>query len=324
MNPTLFIGSSVEGLTIANRVKTALLDIADINIWTTANFSQNKSTLDSLLRFANVFDFGIFVATADDASLKRDSIQLSARDNVIFEFGIFLGSLGGSNAFALIDNDLDLPSDLFGITLNKFDLKEARESHLDLDRAIGSLRSRIETEIPQLRYRLLPSTVLAISYFDNFVNRIAGLIGYTNRISAEGKEYNPATLTIVLPDDFDGTMDQKRRSLIDLLHAQSIKLKDLRTGRDINVDAVIIPSSGGLDELHMYDLPTTLSGIDSAIETIFGERIIGKTAEQELIEKKEVIRFKRVLETKIKFSGYSKNVEVKFLSQLIELASNTG
>ena len=51
-------------------------------------------SLDSLLKAGSMFDFGILVATKDDKTKSRDKGFETPRDNVIFEFGLFMGRLG--------------------------------------------------------------------------------------------------------------------------------------------------------------------------------------------------------------------------------------
>ena len=47
--------------------------------------------------------------------------------------------------------------------------------------------------------------------------------------------------------------------------------------------------------LKLYDMPTTLSGIDKAIEMYIGKSHIGKDQQQEMLEKRELNNFKLVL-----------------------------
>src|SRR5688572_5921484 len=91
--PRVFIGSSSEGLTIARAIKKELSAIAEVEIWDEDVFIVNKSYLETLIEIPNLYDFAILVATKDDQLEKREKFSKVPRDNVIFEFGLFLGRL---------------------------------------------------------------------------------------------------------------------------------------------------------------------------------------------------------------------------------------
>jgi Predicted nucleotide-binding protein containing TIR-like domain len=70
------------------------------------------------------FDFALFVLTPDDLTQIRGSQLHTARDNVIFELGLFIGRLGVDRTFFIVprgQEDLHLPSDLVRITPATFD-----------------------------------------------------------------------------------------------------------------------------------------------------------------------------------------------------------
>src|SRR6266571_3631565 len=60
-----------------------------------------ESTLKGLLEQANKNDFGIFLLTPIDPSNLRGANRLIARDNVVFELGLFTGHKGTSRALML-------------------------------------------------------------------------------------------------------------------------------------------------------------------------------------------------------------------------------
>jgi hypothetical protein len=76
-----------------------------------------------LFRAAGKYHFGVFILTPDDVTTSRDKTEFSARDNVLFEYGIFLGALGPDRTLALIergDEKMKVPSDLLGIQIKPF------------------------------------------------------------------------------------------------------------------------------------------------------------------------------------------------------------
>ena len=117
--PSLFIGSSIEGKQIAQHVRSQLKDDAEITVWHEGIFGLSQGTLESLVDNVNKFDFAILVLTPDDMVVSREQVSQSPRDNVLFECGLFMGSLGRERTFVVHDSDkkLKVPSDLAGITI---------------------------------------------------------------------------------------------------------------------------------------------------------------------------------------------------------------
>lgn len=120
--PRVFIGSSVEGLTIAEHIQLGLDHHAECELWSQGVLGLSGGTLDSLCKAAAEFDFAILILTADDLVQKRGVQGNSPRDNVLFELGLFMGALGRDRTFGVYRRDQrpDLPSDLAGITLADF------------------------------------------------------------------------------------------------------------------------------------------------------------------------------------------------------------
>lgn len=134
--PTVFVGSSSEGKQIAKEVQQALKDVADVTIWSQGIFQLNHSYLEDLISASETADFAIFVLTPDDVTESRDQQLSSPRDNVVFEFGLFLGCLGRDRCFTFHDKsqDIKIPSDLFGISSATF----SPHSDGNLEAAVGS------------------------------------------------------------------------------------------------------------------------------------------------------------------------------------------
>lgn len=127
--PSVFIGSSSEGLAVAQSLRAQLKDDAEITIWDSGVFGPGQGTLESLVNALDDFDFAILVLTPDDVIESRNQIYQSPRDNVLFECGLLMGRLGRSRTFVVYDRDqnIKLPSDLAGITLTPY------SGHLDHD-----------------------------------------------------------------------------------------------------------------------------------------------------------------------------------------------
>ncbi|TXG84166.1 MAG: hypothetical protein E6R14_05325 [Thermomicrobiales bacterium] len=116
--PTIFIGSSTEGLIIAEAVQANLSRVAQAQLWNGGFSEPTKSFLETLCKKVGEFDFAVLILTADDWVTIRGSEQLAPRDNVLFELGLFIGSIGRERTFFMCNkNDYPrIPSDLLGVT----------------------------------------------------------------------------------------------------------------------------------------------------------------------------------------------------------------
>lgn len=119
----IFIGSSTEAAK-----KGLLLQIARIVeenghipiCWnrTPSVFEPGKFTLEALEELTEKEKIGasILLFSQDDTVWYRGKEAGKPRDNVIFEHGLFLGKLGRYKSIILKCDNVDLPSDLLGVT----------------------------------------------------------------------------------------------------------------------------------------------------------------------------------------------------------------
>lgn len=128
--PKLFIGSSVEGRTVAYAVQQNLQYDAEVTVWDQSVFELSGTAIESLMAAVEASDFGIFVFSPDDITKMRGAKKSVARDNVIFELGLFIGKLGRARTFVIIPDksDLHIPTDLLGVTMGKFDSTRSDEN----------------------------------------------------------------------------------------------------------------------------------------------------------------------------------------------------
>lgn len=124
--PSVFIGSSTEGLDVAREVELQLQRDAITTIWKDGVFGPTSGVLETLMNVLEQFDFAVMVLSPDDLVESRNQSSTSPRDNVIFELGLFMGRLGRSRVFIVHEEnaDLKLPSDLAGITLLPYRRRE--------------------------------------------------------------------------------------------------------------------------------------------------------------------------------------------------------
>ena len=143
--PTIFVGSSIEGLSIAQKIQNELIHDFDIVIWSQGIFDKlGLSFLEILEETVNKFDYGIFIFTPDDTVQSRGETKKIARDNVIFELGMFVGKLSRKKAFLVHPQSMDLHilSDFNGIT------KAAYNPDLEnVQAALGPVCDQIRTSI---------------------------------------------------------------------------------------------------------------------------------------------------------------------------------
>lgn len=122
--PRVFIASSVEGIDAAYAIQELLEHYAECTVWDQDVFSPSSTTLRNLILKAQNTDYGIFVFSFDDTTKIRNKEELTVRDNVIFELGLFIGIIEVSNCFIVMpysDDEIHLPTDLAGVTLLRYD-----------------------------------------------------------------------------------------------------------------------------------------------------------------------------------------------------------
>jgi hypothetical protein len=123
VRPALFVGSSSESLDVAYAAQKNLEDVAEVVVWTQGIFELTKSYLESLLDALEDTEFGLFIFGPDDVIRIRGTEMPTARDNVVFELGLFIGRLGRDRSFILMPKgsaDFHLPTDLLGISTATF------------------------------------------------------------------------------------------------------------------------------------------------------------------------------------------------------------
>ena len=175
MKRKLFIGSSGgRGVTIAEaaaaQIRQACGDWLECDLWDRGDvFAINQSFLDSLLRAAQRYHYGIFVATKDDPTSKKGNAVIEPRDNVIFEMGLFLGSMGLLRSFLLLEKGASLPSDFDGITMPRFSIEDGGSPK----EAVDQLVNKISRTRHSFNMKPIPSAALALGYFDNFLKPFA-------------------------------------------------------------------------------------------------------------------------------------------------------
>lgn len=143
----VFIGSSTEA-----HEKGILLEIAKIIEdckmkpvrWNQSPsiFEAGKCTLDNLEDMIDRESIGasIFIYTSDDKVWYRGKNSGRPRDNVIFEHGLFSGRLGSKKSVIVKCGNVELPTDLLGVTYIDFSDGKKTGGELDLRNWLFNLR----------------------------------------------------------------------------------------------------------------------------------------------------------------------------------------
>ena len=154
-----FIGSSTEGLPIARSLQSLLREDLRSVVWNQGTvFGLGETTIESLEKAVHEFDFGIFVFTPDDEIITRETNKPVARDNVLFELGLFLGKLSRQRAFLVhpAKRAISLPTDLIGMATATYDPDELPIHKQDPDDeslaiAIGPVANEIRAGVRRVR-----------------------------------------------------------------------------------------------------------------------------------------------------------------------------
>jgi len=298
LKPKIFIGSSSAGLDAAKDAKTFLSSVADVFLWKDAGvWEPNRSTFDNLLRMSNYFDFGVFVATSDDLTMFKDKLVIEPRDNVILEMALFLGAIGKDKSFLLVEEGVKLPSDFEGIYMPTFKRKDSDS----IKAACDELISKIEEHYQLGHLSLYPTTALAIGYYKNFLSGLVESVQNALPMEFYGVQYNDFQIKVVMPTDLKGMIRQKaalfykRHGLVE----NALQTQYRKHPAWFRLDAKSAPVA------LIYDMPSTLTGIDDAIEMILQKGFQGRTKLQAIIEQRELNNFRRVLHIMIDKSPYA-------------------
>ncbi|MDI1255663.1 MAG: nucleotide-binding protein [Flavobacterium sp.] len=120
----IFIGSSTEALKIARKIKSGLKYDAHVDTWADGIFDEpGKVYIEILEDILNNYEYGIFVFNPDDNVFSRGKLVSIPRDNVIFEYGMFLGKHSRKKAFFIVPRGVDIKimTDVLGITCLDYD-----------------------------------------------------------------------------------------------------------------------------------------------------------------------------------------------------------
>lgn len=148
--PKIFIASSGQAKRDLNRIDDRLKkENVDVIPWTDETmFYPSGMTLDTLMQKALEVDFAIMLATPDDLTKKNAArrqeswwnwfrtsslgTRRTARDNVMLEYGLFSGATERERVFILAKGEVELPSDLDGLTCLRYSDDDTLDQKLNV------------------------------------------------------------------------------------------------------------------------------------------------------------------------------------------------
>ncbi|HYJ65396.1 MAG TPA: STING domain-containing protein [Parafilimonas sp.] len=311
LKPRIFIGSSSEGYSVAQKIFDLISDVAECILWNDV-FDLNKSNYENLSLQIALYDYAILIATSDDVVISRGKKKNSARDNVLFEFGLLAGGLGRTRVFYVTEKNLKIPSDLLGISLPEILNELDPKYNASITVVANQIKKHIKDKENTFDLSFLPSTALAYGYFINFVERTVERLLEDKQ---QGKVFNlennkefkikSLQFSILIPDDLADDMFKKVKAkrLKDDWQKLKVDPKDIRD-YDFSVD--VTKAEEGL--LHLVDIPFTLNALNKAVELYSKKEHLGKDVKEKLLEHREIRNFKRTLEYLISSSSLAKDI----------------
>ncbi len=147
--PPVFIGSSSEGLRLAEAVFYHLSHETRPKLWTHDLFLPGQYPMETLAGQLRQNAFAILIASPDDQLIKRGVESPAMRDNLLLEFGLFTGALGRKRAFFLCPDSpkIELPSDLLGMIVATYDGRRASGKLAEIASAVQVPCQQIRTVI---------------------------------------------------------------------------------------------------------------------------------------------------------------------------------
>ena len=209
-DPSLFIGSSSEGLEIAENLHLVLDNYCEATVWNQGVFGLSGTGIGSLVQAAASYDFAALVLTADDVVSKRGKSRPAARDNVLFELGLFIGAIGLDRTFLVArrGDDLELPTDLDGVTRATY--RERNDGKLRA--ALNPVGVQIRDAMSEIGLRrgvppaiaAVPTVETAPLSLDDHARLLERELGsLTTSAQAQGwtvKTHSPTAYRVVAPD----------------------------------------------------------------------------------------------------------------------------
>lgn len=257
MKRKIFIGSSKEGSDVAKKIKNNINekcgDWLECELWNEGKvFNVNKGPLDSLIKASRKYDYGIFIASNDDITSKRWKFYKTIRDNVLFEMGLFLGSLGLDRAFLITHSKISLPSDFNGVTTIRY-------SKRNIDEKINDIITELNKTKNSFCPKPVASAALAMGYYENYIYPLL------KKMSSIKTQFE---LEICIPKNLSKIEDQINHYLNETSSKKQFE------------ERPTVYEYGEISNKY-WDIPTTLGTLKQLIDLIIPSTEIGDNQEKE-------------------------------------------
>lgn len=305
----VFIGGSSEGLEYAEKLCSFINKHDGIKciVWD-KTFEFNESFLRSLRNSCLINDFGIFLATKDDyAKIRKNKVEVP-RDNIILEYGLFLGEMKNSRTYLLQEEGCKLPTDVLGYTTPRFNSKDSDEKWSKLAAGLTeNIRKNFKTSIIQS----LPSTSLAIGYFSSFLSKLSQILGECDgSVLRDSKlAHTDVSVEVLIPNKLSNDISAKAA-----VYYKKNGYKEDLIGKGNRPFPIRFYQKEVCKELSIVDLPTTLSSIRPSINLLMPKEELGIHEDIDFVERKELENFKKTLEYLVNDNDFtSECVTVKWM-----------
>lgn len=126
----IFIGSSRESKGMMKDIAYIIEECGHTALrWDNKTlFPAGSFTMENIVDISKEADAAVFVFSGDDKTWYRGKEEATVRDNVLIEYGLFVGAKGIKHSIFVCNNDPKIPTDLLGIT--RIDNSEG-ETHLE-------------------------------------------------------------------------------------------------------------------------------------------------------------------------------------------------
>jgi hypothetical protein len=324
VKPTLFIGSSTESKWLVSEIYDILSkeDIA-VKVWYKGTFYPGDSTLETLSREVLLSEFALLIIYPDDEIIKREETGYTARDNVLFELGLFTGAFGRHRSFYLAvtdkrkgkDKKVLIPSDLSGINrLTDLTLVDSeRIFEPDLQSICKELKKDILREKQKIGLSLLPSTSLALGYFNNFLFPVCQALSQKSDFCVGDTKYDLTlgkyVFYIILPNKNPDASQTDFAIYVKKKNFAKVQIESLTPTRVYPFYVDSQPLSDG--RLALYDYPTTLSAAWEAVRLVVKNDM--NPAEILMVQRREIENFKNALVSHL----IKPNQELRFRDNIV-------
>ena len=141
----IFITSSGRTRVLAEKLRDTLTTDYKADLWNKVSKDKPSETrIEMLEEAAREYDFAVVILARDDVTGAKTDDTLKARDNCIFEAGLFMAAIGRKRCFLVNSvEQSDLPSDLGGIISLPFKEPDNLESRDECGEAMTEVGGKI-------------------------------------------------------------------------------------------------------------------------------------------------------------------------------------